>query len=49
MLNENQIPFRYREYKKEPLSTAEIRAVLGKLRLSPRDVLRKRDANKLGR
>ena len=48
MLNEHQIPFRYREYKKDTLSAAEIRTVLGKLSLTVRDVLRKRDANKLG-
>ena len=48
MLNENQIPFRYREYKKDTLSATEIRTVLGKLNLTARDVLRKRDANKLG-
>ena len=48
MLNEHQMPFRYREYKKELLTAEEIRAVLGKLGMTARDVLRKRDANKLG-
>ena len=48
MLNAHQIPFRYREYKKDTLSAAEIRTVLGKLDMTARDVLRKRDANKLG-
>ena len=42
------MPFRYREYKKDVLTAEEIRAVLGKLGMTARDVLRKRDANKLG-
>ncbi|MFT5681897.1 MAG: arsenate reductase [Myxococcota bacterium] len=48
MLNEHEIPFTYREYKKDILSAVEIREVLGKLGMTVRDVLRKRDANKLG-
>ena len=48
MLNAHQVEFRYREYKKDTLSGEEIRAVLGKLDMTARDVLRKRDANKLG-
>lgn len=43
MLNEKGIEHRYREYTREPLSEAEIRDVLRKLGLRPRDVLRKND------
>ena len=43
MLNEKGIEYRYREYTREPLSEAEIRDVLRKLGLRPRDVLRKND------
>jgi arsenate reductase (glutaredoxin) len=48
LLKEHQISFSYREYKKDTLSADEIRAVLGKLGMTARDVLRTRDANKLG-
>lgn len=48
LLNEREIPFTYREYKKDLLSVDEIRDILGKLGMTPREVLRKRDANKLG-
>ena len=43
MLKENDIPFAYREYRENPLSVEELKAVLGRLGLSPRDVLRTRD------
>lgn len=43
MLDERGIPYRYREYNRQPLSENEIRDVLGKLGLRPRDVLRKND------
>ena len=43
MLNEKEIEYRYREYTREPLSETEIRDVLRKLGLRPRDVLRKND------
>lgn len=48
MLDEHGAAFTYREYKKEPLSEAELRSVLGKLGVGPRAVLRGRDAKKLG-
>ena len=48
MLNERGVEFTYREYTREPLSAAEIRAVLRKLKMSAADVLRKRDAKKVG-
>ena len=43
MLEENGVEYCYREYRKEPLSVAEIRAVLRKLGLKAHDVLRTRD------
>ena len=43
MLDERGIEYRYREYNREPLSEKEIRDVLRKLGLRPRDVLRKND------
>lgn len=48
MLEEHGIAFEYREYKQDPLSKAELEDVLKKLGVGPRDVLRTRDANKLG-
>ena len=43
MLDGKGIEYRYREYTREPLSEKEIRDVLRKLGLRPRDVLRKND------
>ncbi len=43
MLKKNDIPFNYREYRKDPLSVDELRTVLAKLGVGPRDVLRTRD------
>ena len=43
MLEAKKIPFRYREYTKEPLTAAEIRHVLDLLGVEPSAVLRKRD------
>ena len=43
MLNERGAAFEYREYTKAPLNADEIRAVLGKLGVSPAQVLRRRD------
>ncbi|MCB9677343.1 MAG: arsenate reductase (glutaredoxin) [Alphaproteobacteria bacterium] len=40
--------FTYREYTKQPLSADEIRVVLAKLGMGPRDVLRSADAKKAG-
>ena len=48
MLKEHGITHTYREYTTDPLSETELREVLGKLGLGPREVLRKRDANKAG-
>jgi len=44
LLNERGIPYRYREYRKEPLNEREIREVLELLGLPARDVLRRNDA-----
>ena len=43
MLKKNDVEFGYREYRKDPLSIDELKDVLAKLGLSPRDVLRTRD------
>ena len=43
MLEDHGITFEYREYRDDPLSSKEIRALLAKLGLGPRDVLRKKD------
>ena len=43
MLDEKGIAYRYREYTEEPLSQAEIKRVLKKLGMTPKDVLRKND------
>ena len=44
MLDEKKIEYRYREYTAEPLSAAELTALLAKLRVSAKEVLRKNDA-----
>lgn len=43
MLDEQNIEYRYREYTKDPLSQREIKALLRKLDLPVREVLRKND------
>jgi arsenate reductase len=43
LLDEKSIPYRYRDYVKDPLTEAEIRDVLARLGLPPRDVLRAKD------
>ena len=48
MLNEHNIAHTYREYTKDPLTVEEIRDVLAKLDVGPREVLRGRDATKAG-
>lgn len=48
MLDGKGIEHRYREYNREPLSGNEIRGVLRKLGLRPRDVLRKNDLGLTG-
>lgn len=48
MLNERGISHTYREYTRDPLDESEITAVLAKLGVGPREVLRTRDAKKAG-
>jgi arsenate reductase len=43
LLDGKGIDYAYREYVSKPLSRQEIEAVLKKLKLEPRDVLRKND------
>ena len=43
MLEEKGIEYRYRDYVKNPLTETEIRDVLRRLDLRPRDVLRTKD------
>lgn len=43
LLKLNDVPYTYREYRKEPLSEREIRDVLRLLGLGPGDVLRRHD------
>jgi len=43
LLEEQGVPFRYREYTTNPLSQWEIRQVLRKLGLRARDIFRRRD------
>ena len=44
MLDEKEIPYRYREYTREPLSAQEIRDVLRELGVPARELLRPRDS-----
>jgi len=43
LLKEHDIPFTYREYRKEPLTVAELRRVFDLLGVEPAALLRKRD------
>jgi len=43
LLEKKRIPFEYRDYRQNPLSPTEIRAVLKALGVKPADVLRKND------
>lgn len=48
MLKEANADFTYREYTKDPLTSAELREVLAKLGMSVGEVLRKGEAVKAG-
>jgi len=48
LLEDKGVAFEYREYKQDPLSREELQDILQKLGMGPREVLRTRDANKLG-
>jgi len=43
LLDEKAVPYRYREYTREPLTEGEIREILSLLGLSARDLLRTKD------
>ena len=43
MLDEHGISYEYRDYKKDPLSATEVRSLVARLGLPPRELLRKRD------
>jgi arsenate reductase len=43
LLEDAGIPYRYREYTREPLDEDELRALFARLSLAPRDLLRRRD------
>jgi arsenate reductase (glutaredoxin) len=43
LLDEKAIPYRYREYTREPLTEGEIREILRLLGISARDLLRTKD------
>lgn len=43
MLEDKGIEYTYRDYKKDPLSKAEIQALVAKLKMSPKDLLRRND------
>jgi arsenate reductase len=44
LLDERGVPYRYRDYRKEPLTASELRRTLKQLDMSPAQVLRPRDA-----
>ena len=44
MLDEKKVPYRYRDYKQQPLGEDELREVLRLLGVAPREVLRRNDA-----
>ena len=44
MLDEQAVPYRYREYTREPLTEGEIREILRLLGIPARDLLRTKDA-----
>lgn len=43
LLKEHDADFVYREYTEDPLSKAELKDVLAKLKMTPRELLRKND------
>lgn len=48
MLKDRGVDFEYREYRSSPLTREELVEVLGKLGFTPRELLREKDAKKLG-
>lgn len=47
MLEENKINYRYREYRESPFTRQELAAILRKLGLSAKEILRSKEAEKL--
>jgi arsenate reductase len=43
LLDRHDVPYRYREYRNEPLTRAEIKTLLDRLELRASEVLRRRD------
>jgi len=43
LLEGSEVEYHYRDYKKDPLTEAELRSVLSMLEMKPAQVLRKRD------
>ena len=43
MLDEHKIAYRYREYRSDPLSVRELRALMKRLGVKPQQVLRRND------
>lgn len=43
MLDAEKVPYRYRDYRQEPLGEEELRGVLRRLGIGPREVLRRND------
>lgn len=43
MLQKKKIPYAYREYREDPLSAAELKALFRKLGMSPAGMLRRND------
>lgn len=43
MLDDHGIQYKYRDYRREALSEAELRSLFSDLELRPRDLLRRRD------
>ena len=48
ILEQQDLPFSFHDYLKTPLSSDEIRTLLKQLGLSPQELVRKREANKVG-
>lgn len=48
MLKQAGAAYEYREYTEDPLSLKELKDLFGKLKETPRDLLRKRDAKSVG-
>jgi arsenate reductase len=43
LLDDNGVDYRYRDYRKEPLDESELRLLMTRLGVGPKEVLRRRD------